>query len=61
MGQSKERVNMMLNDTFGWVKRNLKNMNDIEKKKMLKEIKQMEIVLARDLNIKVGEANQYVG
>jgi hypothetical protein len=52
---------MMLNDTFGWVKRNLKNMNDIEKKKMLKEIKQMEIVLARDLNIKVGEANQYVG
>ncbi|MCP1159338.1 hypothetical protein [Bacillus infantis] len=52
---------MLLQDTLGWVRRNIKNMNDIEKKKMLKEIKQMELVLARDLNIKVSEVNHYVG
>ncbi|WP_129612441.1 hypothetical protein [Bacillus infantis] len=62
MGLVKERgIVMILSDTLGWVRRNIKNMNDIEKKKMLKEIKQMELVLARDLNIKVSEVNQYVG
>ncbi|MDT0160391.1 hypothetical protein [Bacillus sp. AG4(2022)] len=53
---------MLLQDTLGWVRRNLKNMNDIEKQKMLKEVKQMEYVIEKELNnIKPKEANQYVG
>lgn len=51
----------MLNDLFGYFRRNMKNMNDFEKKKMLKEIKQIESMITRDLSGKPKEASQYVG
>lgn len=43
---------MMLTDTFGWIKRNLRNMNDHEKKKMLTEIKSIQGLLEKELKLK---------
>lgn len=43
---------MMLQDTLGWVRRNVKNMNDFEQKKLLNEISQIKLMLERNLNIK---------
>jgi hypothetical protein len=43
---------MMLTDTFGWVKRNVKNMSDFEQKKMLNEINQIKSMLERNLKLK---------
>jgi hypothetical protein len=40
---------MMLTDTFGWVKRNICNMNDFEQRKMLNEINQIKSMLERNL------------
>jgi hypothetical protein len=43
---------MMLTDTFGWVKRNIKKMNEFEKKKTLNEINQMKSFLEKELKLK---------
>jgi hypothetical protein len=43
---------MMLTDQFGWIKRNIKNMNDNEKRKTLNEINQMKILIEKSLKLK---------
>jgi hypothetical protein len=43
---------MMLTDTFGWVRRNIRNMNDFEQKKLLSEVNQIKLMLERNLNTK---------
>jgi hypothetical protein len=42
----------MLNDLLGFFKRNSKKMSDFEKKKMLSEIKQIKIILEKDLKLR---------
>jgi hypothetical protein len=43
---------MLLTDTFGWVKRNIRNMNDFEQKKLLSEVNQIKLMLERNLKVK---------
>jgi hypothetical protein len=40
----------MLSDTFGWVKRNLRNMDHKEQRKLLSEVNQIKSMLERNLN-----------
>ncbi|WP_257984981.1 hypothetical protein [Bacillus sp. T33-2] len=39
----------MLTDLLGYFRRNVKKMNDFEKRKALNEIKQIQMVLEKDL------------
>lgn len=43
---------MILTDTLGWVRRNIKNMNDFEQKKLLNEVTQIKSTLERNLKMK---------
>jgi hypothetical protein len=43
---------MLLTDTFGWVKRNIRNMNDQEQKRLLNEVNQIKSMLERNLKVK---------
>jgi hypothetical protein len=45
-------MGMILNDTLGWIKRNMRNMNENEKKKMLTEIKSIQGLLEKELKLK---------
>lgn len=40
---------MLLTDTFGWVKRNMRNMNDHEQKRLLNEVNQIKLMLERNI------------
>jgi hypothetical protein len=42
----------MLNDLLGYFKRNSKKMSDFEKKKTLNEIKQIQLILEKDLKMR---------
>lgn len=43
---------MLLNDTFGWVKRNIRNMDHKEQKQMLNEVNQIKLMLEKNLKVK---------
>lgn len=43
---------MLLTDMLGYYKRNLKKMSDFEKKKTLSEIKQIQLILEKELKLR---------
>lgn len=43
---------MLLNDLFGYFRRNIKNMSEYEKEQMLYDIKRIQNMLEKDLKIK---------
>ncbi|MBL4951037.1 hypothetical protein JK635_02130 [Neobacillus sp. YIM B02564] len=42
---------MMLVDILGWVRRNIKHMNDFEQRKLLNDINEIKLILERNLKI----------
>jgi hypothetical protein len=47
-----KEVGKVLTDLLGYYKRNSKKMSDFEKKKTLNEIKQIQMILEKDLKLR---------